>query len=177
LTTEDFDESDWTRKIYMPADFKEAAKIVKAFEPFGDEPWPKENASQRALEMIDPEALAKPTYVMNILANVLRKLNNIYERVSQFPRDDRRWKKELLREMARSILAPRNIKWIRENGMCLEHLVPKKSTLPDAGLGGDSEDEACGLPAESPAPASKAALNTGMYISCCVRSLTSTFAV
>jgi hypothetical protein len=73
---------------------------------------------------------------MNILANVLRKLNDVYERVSQFPRDDRRWKKELLREMARSILAPRDTKWIRENGMCLEHLVPKKSTLPDAGLGG-----------------------------------------
>lgn len=31
---------------------------------------------------------------------------------------------------------PRSVEWIREHGLCLEKMVPRKSTLPDAGLGG-----------------------------------------
>lgn len=31
---------------------------------------------------------------------------------------------------------PRTVEWIRENGMCVENLIPGKSTLPQAGQGG-----------------------------------------
>lgn len=39
-------------------------------------------------------------------------------------------------EMAKSVTTPRTPDWIRQNGVCLEHLVPKPSTVVDAGWGG-----------------------------------------
>lgn len=39
------------------------------YEPFGIDPWPKENASKSALSMIDRRIGAKPKYVMNVLAS------------------------------------------------------------------------------------------------------------
>ncbi|KAG7362845.1 SET methyltransferase domain containing protein [Nitzschia inconspicua] len=47
--------------------------------------------------------------------------------------------KKLWFEVAKTTLDPagkRDPKWIKENGKCLENLIPKKSTIPDAGFGG-----------------------------------------
>ena len=129
-------DPDWKTFIYYPADFKEAYKIIKTFEPFGTEMWPKTDASKIALSMIDPDAGAKPEYVMVILAKALLNLDTIYKKVSQYPRHEKKYAKELLRSIARASLAQRDTDWIKSNGICLEHLLPKKSTLPDAGLGG-----------------------------------------
>ena len=129
-------ESDWTQSIYYPADFKAAARIIKLYEPFGEEPWPRLNATNTILANINREENANPKYVMNVLAKALEQLDNIYLKVNEYPRTDKRYKKELLRSLARGVLAPRDTDWIRSNGICLEHLIPKKSTLPDAGLGG-----------------------------------------
>ena len=134
--TGDGGDPDWTTFIYYPADFKQAGKIIRNFEPFGENPWPKKNASAIALSMIDPEAGAKPEYVMNILAKAMQNLDSIYQQVSEYPDGSKQYAKAFLRSIARGVLAPRDTEWIKSNGMCLEHLVPKKSTLPDAGLGG-----------------------------------------
>jgi hypothetical protein len=45
-------------------------------------------------------------------------------------------------EVAKSTLDPAgksDPSWIKENGQCLENLIPKKSTIPDAGFGGKLE--------------------------------------
>lgn len=129
-------ESDWKNSIYYPADFTEAAKIVKEFEPFGKEPWPKENASEKIVSMINTGEGAKRKFVMNVIAQALLNMENIYDRVSEYPKGEKDYRKELMRQLARTVLAPRGIDWIKSNGICLEHLVPNKSTLPNAGIGG-----------------------------------------
>lgn len=129
-------DPDWTTFIYYPADIKQATKIIKRFEPFGTELWPKKDASSIVRSMIDPDSGAKPEYVMNIVAKALENLDSIYQKVSQYPRNEKQYTKELLRSIARGVLAQRDTNWIKSNGICLEHLLPKKSTLPDAGLGG-----------------------------------------
>lgn len=134
--TGDGGDPDWTTFIYYPADFKQAGKIIQQFEPFGDQPWPEKNASAVALSMIDPESGAKTKYVMNIVANAMKNLDGMYKLVSKYPKNSKKYAKEFLRTIARLVLAPRDTEWIKSNGMCLEHLIPKKSILPDAGLGG-----------------------------------------
>eukprot|EP00531_Pseudo-nitzschia_arenysensis_P009432 CAMPEP_0116142152 /NCGR_PEP_ID=MMETSP0329-20121206/14755_1 /TAXON_ID=697910 /ORGANISM="Pseudo-nitzschia arenysensis, Strain B593" /LENGTH=762 /DNA_ID=CAMNT_0003637367 /DNA_START=124 /DNA_END=2409 /DNA_ORIENTATION=- len=134
--TGDGGDPDWTTFIYYPADFKQATKIIKNFEPFGTEMWPKAGASNIVRSMIDQDSGAKPEYVMNIVAKALQNLDSIFQKVSQYPRNEKQYAKELLRSIARGVLAQRDTNWIKSNGICLEHLLPKKSTLPDAGLGG-----------------------------------------
>lgn len=129
-------ESDWQQAMYYPADFKEVARILKKFEPFSNKPWPKKNASKAIRKMIDDDEGAKPKFVMTALTNAMKNIDKIYNRVREYPSDEKIYRKELLREIARGVLEPRDTNWIRSNGICLENLVPKKSTLPDAGLGG-----------------------------------------
>jgi hypothetical protein len=45
-------------------------------------------------------------------------------------------KKRLWFELAKISLERKDPEWIQQNGLCLEHLLPKKSTLPHAGFGG-----------------------------------------
>ena len=45
-------------------------------------------------------------------------------------------RKRLWFELAKLALDRKTPEWIRENGLCLENLLPKKSTLPHAGFGG-----------------------------------------
>lgn len=134
--TGDGSDPDWTTFIYYPADIKEAAKIIMTYEPFGDEEWPKKDVAKVALSMISPESGAKPEFVMNVLSKAIQNLDGLYKRVSQLPKDSKPFFKELYRSIARGVLEQRDMDWIKSNGICLEHLVPKKSTLPDAGLGG-----------------------------------------
>jgi SET domain len=49
--------------------------------------------------------------------------------------------KNLLFEVAKlSLIQPkREVSWVQKNGICLEHLIPKKSLLPDAGFGAFSQ--------------------------------------
>jgi len=121
--------------MYYPADFKEAARIVTIHEPFGTIKWPNQNISLSLFPLIDPKSGANPRFVSNIISKSKKNLNAILARVSEYPRDDKRSGKELLSSLARGVLAPRDSNWIRSNGICLEHLVPKKSILPHAGLG------------------------------------------
>ena len=177
---------DWSGKMYYPADFKEAARIVKMHKPYGPKSWPtKTNKSkklttntsnnndltitteteedsisgvERIAKMIDPNSGAKPQFVYDTIPKTklaMKKLqnlvpsnsfhNNINDREDKdynYGGDSKRKQKhivkteELVKALARSVLEPRPIEWIKQNGVCLEHLVPKKSTIHDAGLGG-----------------------------------------
>ena len=86
---------DWSSKMYYPADFKEAARIVKMHKPYGPKSWPtKTNKSkklttntsnnndltitteteedsisgvERIAKMIDPNSGAKPQFVYDTI--------------------------------------------------------------------------------------------------------------
>ena len=115
-------------------------------------------AIERVTKLIDPQSGANPRYVWNALPTTkvaMKKLlqaipSNTFTDTSRGngngndPVDDdeilylnqKRSTKELVKEVARSVLEPRDIDWIQHNGVCLEHLIPKQSTIIDAGLGG-----------------------------------------
>jgi hypothetical protein len=49
-------------------------------------------------------------------------------------------KKDLAMYLAQHAgLSPRTPDWIRSNGICMEHMVPRRSTLPQAGQGGTAQ--------------------------------------
>uniref|UniRef100_A0A7S4AB37 SET domain-containing protein n=1 Tax=Pseudo-nitzschia australis TaxID=44445 RepID=A0A7S4AB37_9STRA len=136
---EDENEGNWQSKIYYPVDFKESAKIVSHFEPFGKTPWPIQNVSHAILTMVDAESGANPRFVLEIVSKAFLNREVIFEKLSAYSHNDRQFRKEFLRSLARGVLAPRDTDWIRKNGICLEHLIPKTSTLPNAGLGAFSQ--------------------------------------
>ena len=162
---DDEKEGDWSNRIYYPEDFKEATRIIKLHKPYGTKSWPVvRNVTEytngvyqakitKLMDNSEKYPTAKPEYVYNAIPKTkadMEKLvavvpadtfTNINENVKNNDDDvsynkRKHYTKELIRQVARSVLTPRPISWIRNNGVCLEHLVPKKSTLPDAGLGG-----------------------------------------
>mmetsp|Transcript_13380 Transcript_13380/g.37689 ORF Transcript_13380/g.37689 Transcript_13380/m.37689 type:complete len:765 (+) Transcript_13380:99-2393(+) len=134
------DEQSWKSKIFYPSDFKEAARIIKDLEPFGNETWPTENDSLNLLHrVVNSKLNVNPSFVVKILLKAFPNREKIFQKLSIYSRADKEFKKQLYRLLAMGVLAPRNKEWIRQNGICLEHLVPKKSALPDAGLGAFSQ--------------------------------------
>eukprot|EP00536_Pseudo-nitzschia_multiseries_P015474 jgi/Psemu1/246888/estExt_Genewise1.C_8940007 len=130
------DEGAWTSKIFYPADFKEAARIIETMEPFGRKVWPTNNMTQALLRMVDSETYATPSFVVQVLLKAFPNREAMFQKLSNHSRQDKKYRLKLLRFLARGVLEPRDNEWIRKNGICLEHLVPKKSTVPNAGLGG-----------------------------------------
>jgi len=124
----------WEETMYMPEDFQEASRIVKMFEPFGPMPLPQNNVS--LANLIDSKSNAIPRHVYDILPKTEKDLESILAAVNEHAFDPDLAEKALLQALARRVLEPKSVDWIRKNGICLEQLVPKKSTLPDAGLGG-----------------------------------------
>jgi hypothetical protein len=124
----------WADKMFMPEDFEEAARLVKLFEPLGDQPWPKNNLT--IARLIDESSNAYPKLVYEILPKTQQEIDHLVNLVNQHAFDPKTSDRELVRELARGVTNQRTPEWIRQNGMCLENLVPKKSTIPDAGWGG-----------------------------------------
>jgi len=108
-------------------------------------------AVERVTKLIDPHSGANPRYVWNALPKTkvaMKKLLQVipattFTDTDQVVDDDeilyltqKRATKELVKAVARSVLESREIEWIQHQGVCLEHLIPKQSTIPDAGLGG-----------------------------------------
>lgn len=125
---------DWGEFIYMVDDFIEAARIVKMYEPFGPLPWPENNFT--LANGLDLAGNANPVFVGEILPHTKEARERLFAAVNQYAFDENAANKELLRELARGTLVQRTPTWVKQNGICLEHLVPKESTLPDAGFGG-----------------------------------------
>ncbi|KAL3908147.1 MAG: hypothetical protein SGILL_008595, partial [Bacillariaceae sp.] len=124
----------WTDKMFMPEDFREALRLVRVFEPFGNEPWPHNNLT--LVKMIDESANANAKLVYEALPKTQQEFDNLAMVANQHAFDKKAADKALLRELALGVTEQRTTEWIEQNGICLENLVPKKSTLPDAGRGG-----------------------------------------
>lgn len=125
---------EWGEFIYMADDFKEAARIVKLHEPFGPSPWPRNNVT--LAKLFNTSSYANPQFVGELLPHTEAARKRILSAVNEHAFDKDGGDRALLQALAKGVLTERSPAWIRHNGVCLEQLVPKKSTLPDAGFGG-----------------------------------------
>jgi hypothetical protein len=162
---------NWKHQIMYPEDVKEAARILKLYQPFGSKPWPEDGSSTKAIrKLIAKESSSSPTdntkysdpdFVLAILIQVGKYdvRQALYEAVDKTTVQSREslvktmgenlvrkrdsykalTTKKLWFELAKLSLEKRDPEWIKEHGLCLEHLVPKKSTLSHAGFGGFSQ--------------------------------------
>jgi len=114
------DAKDWTAHVPMPADYEEAADIVWD--------WLKFISDDTVTDVTIPQG-TEPL-VAALLPETLVQLQDIVERSNiQSPED-------LIPLLAKHVAStPRTPDWIRSNGMCLEHLVPRKSQMAHAGQG------------------------------------------
>lgn len=160
------EDVEWYEQLIYPEDVKEATRLLLHFRPFGLKPWPKENATASLFEHITEESSLKPTdvtkhsdpekvaFILSQVANdnvrqslykivdevhtqsaeSLRKM--IGRQVSKKDSHETLARKRLWFELANLALERKTPEWIQNNGLCLENLVPKKSTLLHAGFGG-----------------------------------------
>jgi hypothetical protein len=171
------DSHSWKKLIIYPVDIKEAARILKMYEPFGSEVWPADiefstnKPSKILYDLVKKEArsdmIEKPK--QDIVVSILSKFNTpaarqeLYNKVISVhsepkavvasslglkPFHNESYEKLVMRklwvELAKSTLDPagkRDPAWIKENGQCLENLIPKRSTVPDAGFGAFAQFE------------------------------------
>ena len=113
--------TDWTAQIPMPQDYEEAAVIALEWLESADD----------SDDVVVPEGTEM--LVASLLPQSLSHLQEIVASESVRPTmpDD------LIPLLAKHVSStPRTPEWIRANGMCLENLVPRKSTIPQAGRGG-----------------------------------------
>ncbi|KAL7564582.1 hypothetical protein ACA910_017928 [Epithemia clementina (nom. ined.)] len=122
----------WTNDVYMPAEFNVASDIIwNRIGPHANESFHFDGSGNVVLEdsvVGNDTATVKAKLVKELLPETKEQV----QRLAAAP---------LTREDLPKYLAskrgvnPRTPEWIRENGMCLETLVARKSTLPHAGQG------------------------------------------
>lgn len=113
----------WAEGLPMPVDFRAAVAFMA-------EVYTNTSNSQIDAEhyKIRPPA-AMDVLAAGILPKTLRELRDTMDKNFTTP--------ELIRTLARKTgINQRTPKWLRENGRCLEHLVPGMSQLANAGHGG-----------------------------------------
>jgi len=108
----------WTDHIFMTEDFEKAAKLIQSLGRL--------RYDDATGKTIVPPGTAK------LVADLLPETRDQRDELMQGINGER----ALIKRLALKSIAPRTPEWIRDNGMCLEHMVPRKSTLPQAGKGG-----------------------------------------
>ena len=110
----------WTDHIFMTGDFEEAAKLIMQ----GTHRLKYDQHGKLATVPADVSDLA-----FKLLPETRGELDGIMEGASNVG--------ELMEQLAKhKSIAPKTPDWIRKNGMCLEHMVPGRSTILQAGQGG-----------------------------------------
>ena len=154
----------WAGNAIFPEDILEAVRIVKLFKPFGSKEWPAKNDVANLRDFVDESSGAVTRFVVDILSRLSSTVSRqqLYQSIIGINNSNRTAKDAIARSMAKarkedsrerlaekrlrfevaklSLIKPRReVSWIQDNGICLEHLIPKKSEIPDAGFGGFSQ--------------------------------------
>jgi hypothetical protein len=117
------DTPDWTDHIFVPSDFKKAADIIWDHINLHD------NSSSSGSEAVSLEGKNTDKLVAKLLPKTQAEVTEIQSKVKS--------KKDLPMYLAQTAgLSPHTPDWIRSHGMCMEHMVPRKSMLQQAGQGG-----------------------------------------
>ena len=118
------DNPGWTDHMFMPGDFKKAADIVLEYMSTHD------MSSSGGSEAIHLEKAYTDKLVVKLLPTNQAEIGEIQAAGISTQKD-------LVMYLAQHKgLAPHTPDWIRSNGMCMEHMVPRKSMLQQAGQGG-----------------------------------------
>lgn len=113
---------EWAEEnVFMTNDYQAARDLLWDFK-YG----------RGELSYDEAGAVVPPPGTQRLVAALLPQSKAEYELVI----DKVFTKEHLMYKLARNALHDRTPEWIRENGMCMENLVPRKSTLPHAGQGG-----------------------------------------
>lgn len=124
---------DWTDHIFMTGDFRKAADLMLFYKKRGSDG----DDVRRSNSGIDYDnqsgKLVTPEGTDRLVAALLPQTKDEFEDLTRNVNS----RKQLVQVLAerKSISSP-NPEWIKSNGMCLEHMVPRKSSLPLAGQGG-----------------------------------------
>lgn len=116
-------EWKWTAFIPMTNDYKKAASVC----------WKHLHPRSNATDDVNITAPSGSNeFVAKLLPETTSQLHSIIATYNETINSQ----KDLMHLLAKHMTTtPRTTEWIRENGMCLDNLVPRKSTLPHAGQG------------------------------------------
>jgi hypothetical protein len=116
---------DWVEHVYVTSDFSKASTLIwETMEGKGRLQFDK------AGQLIPPKNVEH--LVLELLPQTVNELKAMEEAIDS--------KTDLSYYLAENkSLTHRTPEWVRENGMCLENILPFKSTLPNAGQGAFSQ--------------------------------------
>jgi hypothetical protein len=122
------ESGSWTKDLLVAEDYEAAASVVLRARHDG-------SASELSFDPATGAAAVWPTVDPRV-AGLLPKSRDDFRRVVEAA--DRRGggHEELTRQVALHNLNRRSADWIEKNGICLENLVGRPSTVPGAGHGG-----------------------------------------
>lgn len=115
-------ESD-DSKVYLNANSNHVIKILSGFSN-------QESRQSLYDRLMDDVSVHSKTEIIHSMGSGSYKKDS-YEEILM---------KKLWFEVAKSTLEPAgksDPQWIKEHGACLENLIPKRSSIPDAGFGGE----------------------------------------
>lgn len=125
----------WTEHAYGTEDFKQAAAIISRYEFL--------NKKGNGDVMFDPSGnLLLPAgtgkLVQELVPNSKHELDGLLAAAAAASAgtSGSDYKEELIRQVALNSLNRRTPEWIKANGMCMDNLIARRSTLPFAGQGG-----------------------------------------
>lgn len=120
-------EPDWVDHVYVTGDYSKAATLI----------WRTlDKASSNTLEYDSDNKLIPPKEIEKLVLELLPKTTKELKEIEKTVES----KTDLVWYLAENrSLKKHTPKWIRENGMCMENLLPLKSTLPHAGFGAFSQ--------------------------------------
>jgi hypothetical protein len=132
---EDSDYFEWFQYIPIWADFDDAGKImVNNWEFLEDLRHDNKDPELKVLEHVLRAIHNTAAATNERVASILPKNASDYDRVAKRVRwaTQQEFSETLAKEMS---LEQRSVEWIKENGRCVDHIVPGRSKLPYAGRG------------------------------------------
>jgi hypothetical protein len=116
---------DWSDRIYMTEDYDRAVAFLEQYQA--------NPASVQFLHSKNNEIILLPDYIQRnkLVAQLIpptkRKLDRLVNSANSTD--------ALLIAVAQASLLPRTPDWVKSNGICMENIVPGRSTIPQAGHG------------------------------------------
>ena len=130
--TERLHYPNWARSLPMTDHYEDAARSVRHLWVSLLKEYGGADKMPSNLEF-DPAPDMEPQ-VAQLIPRKMAQLKNIMAQTSVAAATTTGPNHRVLAE--EMLIEPRTVEWIRENGMCVEHMIPGKSTLPQAGQGG-----------------------------------------
>ena len=123
---ENTEEESWKANITTPEDVQQAAVLIR-------KAWNKYKRSKPSTAVPMEYAVTEDTnpFVKALLPKTTHELHQLVQQAHS--NTDITWNQHVARHQGTT---PRTPEWIRQHGMCLEHLIPGRSHMPHAGRGG-----------------------------------------